>query len=173
MSTLEVAFAIPEAALAGRRPREDNRARDAQLQPRVSLSSIAGRSFAASVKEFSPTADPSTRTYQAVVTFENPKDITILPGMTASVRLNSLRGGSGGSDTIQIPVAAALADEQGRAYVWKVDPSSMQISRSPVELGPLSGESVTVTSGLANGDWIAVSGVHQLRDGMRIRRHQS
>lgn len=172
-STLEVAFAIPETALAGRRPGRGGEERDAQLQPRVSVSSIAGRSFPAHVKEFSPTADPTSRTFQAVVTFENPTDVTILPGMTASVRVNRWDGSSGGSGTIQIPAIAALADEQGKAYVWKVDPSSMQVSRSPVELGPLSGESVTVTSGLASGDWIAVSGVHQLREGMRIRRYQS
>ena len=58
-----------------------------------------------------------------------------------------------------------MADEQGKAYVWKVDPTSMQVSRSAVELGALSGESITVTTGLASGDWIAVSGVHKLREG--------
>ena len=42
-----------------------------------------------------------------------------------------------------------------------------------VELGALSGENVTVTSGLSTGDWIAVSGVHQLREGMRVRRYES
>ena len=169
-STLEVSFAIPESALAGRRAVRSNQERDAALQPRVSVSSIPGQSFPAKVKEFSPTADPTSRTFQAVVSFNKPADITILPGMTASVRLNS--PGGGGSGIIQIPATAALADEQGKAYVWKVDPSSMQVSRSPVELGPLTGKSVTVTSGLAGGDWIAVSGVHQLREGMRVRRHQ-
>ena len=171
-STLEVAFAIPESALAGRQVGRERQERDARLQPRVSVTSIPGRSFPASVKEFSPTADPTSRTFQAVVTFKAPADITILPGMTASVRVNSPNGGDGGAGIIQIPASAALADEQGKAYVWKVDPSSMQVSRSPVELGPLTGKSVTVTSGLAGGDWIAVSGVHQLREGMRVRRHQ-
>lgn len=172
-STLEVAFAIPESALAGRRPGRDKQARDAQLQPTVSLSTIAGRIFTASVKEFSPTADPTSRTYQAVVSFENPGDVTILPGMTASVRLRVPDGSSGELGVIQIPATAALADEQGQAYVWKVDPSSMQVRRSKVVLGALSGASVTVTSGLAGGDWIAVSGVHQLREGMRVRRYES
>jgi multidrug efflux system membrane fusion protein len=65
-----------------------------------------------------------------------------------------------------------LADEQGQAYVWKVDPSSMQVGRSQVELGPLSGDGVTVTRGLVSGDWIAISGVHQLREGMSVSRHQ-
>ncbi|MFT5441050.1 MAG: multidrug efflux system membrane fusion protein, partial [Myxococcota bacterium] len=135
--------------------------------------SVEGRSFPARVKEFSPTADPTSRTYEAVVSFETPDDVTILPGMTASVQVNVLPGASAAANTIQIPSNAAVADEQGKAYVWKIDPSSMQVSRSSVELGGLTGESVAVASGLSTGDWIAVSGVHQLREGMRIRRHEN
>lgn len=171
-SSLEVAFAIPEAALAGRRPGRSADERDAQLQPRVTVSSIPGQSFPAKMKEFSPTADPNSRTFQAVVTFERPREITILPGMTASVQVNLSYPGSEGGGSIQIPSMAALADEQGKAYVWKVDPSNMQVSRLKIELGPLSGESVSVTSGLVSGDWIATSGVHQLREGMSVSRHQ-
>ncbi len=171
-STLEVAFGIPESALGGGRRGGRDQDPNELLQPMVSVSSIAGRLFPAKVKEFSPTADPISRTYEAVVAFENPTDVTILPGMTASVRVNSPSDETEGAGTIQIPARAALADEQGKAYVWKVDPTSMQVSRSAVELGALSGESVTVTSGLASGDWIAVSGVHKLREGMRVRRYQ-
>jgi RND family efflux transporter MFP subunit len=171
-STLEVAFGIPESAIAGNRRRATEQEQNERLQPRVTVSSVEGREFPATVKEFSPTADPTSRTYEAVVAFENPSDVTILPGMTASVRVNSPTADTGDGGSIQIPARAALADEQGKAYVWKVDPSSMQVSRSAVELGALSGESVTVTSGLASGDWIAVSGVHKLREGMRVRRYQ-
>lgn len=171
-SSLEVAFAIPETALAGRRSGRSSVERDAQLQPRVTVSSIPDRSFPASVKEFSPTADPTSRTFQAVVSFERPAEMTILPGMTASVRVNLPNSRSEGAASIQIPAMAALADEQGQAYVWKVDPSSMQVGRSQVELGPLSGDGVTVTRGLVSGDWIAISGVHQLREGMSVSRHQ-
>ncbi len=172
-STLEVAVGIPESAIAGNRGQRGRSARDGRLQPIVSVSSIPGRRFPAKVTEFSPTADPISRTYQAVVAFENPEDVTILPGMTASVQVTLLTGEAGSSGDIQIPARAALADEEGRAYVWKVDPTSMQVSRSAVELGELSGDSVTVTTGLASGDWIAVSGVHQLREGMRVRRFKS
>jgi len=171
-STLEVAVAIPESGFAGNRRLNSNAERDAALEPTVFVSSVEGRSFPAKVKEFSPTADPASRTYQAVVSIESPTDVTVLPGMTASVRINSLVGAVGSSGGVQIPARAALADEQGEAYVWKIDPSNMQVSRLAVELGSLAGDSVTVTNGLANGDWVAVSGVHQLREGMRVRRYE-
>lgn len=172
-STLEVVVAIPETGFAGSRRGSSNAERDAALEPTVFVSSVEGRSFPAKVKEFSPTADPTSRTYQAVFSIESPADVTILPGMTASVRINSLASAVGSSGEIQIPARAALADEQGKAYVWKIDPSNMQVSRVAVELGLLAGDSVTVTNGLANGDWVAVSGVHQLREGMRVRRYES
>ncbi|MFT5695457.1 MAG: RND family efflux transporter MFP subunit [Myxococcota bacterium] len=172
-STLDVAVAIPETGFAGNPRGGTAEERNAALNPVVFVSSVEGRSFPARVKEFSPTADPTSRTYEAVVSFETPDDVTILPGMTASVQVNVLPGASAAANTIQIPSNAAVADEQGKAYVWKIDPSSMQVSRSSVELGGLTGESVAVASGLSTGDWIAVSGVHQLREGMRIRRHEN
>lgn len=172
-STLDVAVAIPESGFAGNPRGRTDEERDAALNPVVFVSSVEGRSFPARVKEFSPTADPTSRTYEAVVSIDTPSDVTILPGMTASVRVNALTGESGAASSIQIPSHAAIADEQGGAYVWKIDPTSMEVSRLAVELGGLSGENVMVTSGLSAGDWIAVSGVHQLREGMRVRRYES
>ena len=172
-STLDVAVAIPESGFRGNPGSLTAEGRDAALQPVVFVSSVAGRSFPARVKEFSPVADPISRTYEAVVSIKAPSDVTILPGMTASVRVNTLSGGSSASNSIQIPSHAAAADEEGKAYVWKIDPSSMLASRLAVELGALSGDNVTVKEGLSTGDWIAISGVHQLREGMRVRRHEN
>ena len=47
----------------------------------------------------------------------------------------------------------------------------MTISRRGVELGALAEDEVTVLSGLSVGDLVAISGVHQLRDGMRVSRY--
>jgi len=73
---------------------------------------------------------------------------------------------------VSIPAGAVLADAEGRSAVWLVDPQTMKVSRVPVELGDFSGDSVEVVSGLEPGQEIAVSGVHNLRDGMEVRRYQ-
>ena len=57
-------------------------------------------------------------------------------------------------------------------FVWVVDPSSMRVRRTPVVVGELSGAEVEVRSGLSSGDWIAISGVHSLREGMEVRRFE-
>jgi RND family efflux transporter MFP subunit len=136
---------------------------------RVSISSIPDRSFPAWIKEFSTTADPVTRTFKATFAFAPPDDVTVRPGMTAKVT------GTGGasrapSGALAIPARAVLTDETGEAFVWVVDPKTMTVKRTPVAAGDLSGESIAIRSGLAGGEQIAISGVHQLRDGMQVRR---
>ena len=142
-----------------------------RTKPEVRISSIPDRSFPARIQEFATTADPTTRTYQATFAFENPADVTIFPGMTAKVTLHisGLEGSGGG---FAIPAKAALADEKGDAFVWVVDPAAMTVHRRPVTLGEMSGSTVAVQDGLASGDQVAISGVHQLREGMVVRRSQ-
>ena len=45
----------------------------------------------------------------------------------------------------------------------------MQVSRTGVEIGALSGADIRIVSGLAVGDRVAISGVHNLREGMEVR----
>ena len=69
-----------------------------------------------------------------------------------------------------MPAVASASDDQGAAYVWVVDPQSMAVSRTLVGLGVLTEDRVQIVSGLEGDEWIAVSGVHQLREGMVVRR---
>jgi multidrug efflux pump subunit AcrA (membrane-fusion protein) len=76
---------------------------------------------------------------------------------------------STGKPGFMIPVDATAIDEQSNAYVWRVDPDTMQVSRMRVELGAMSGEKIRILNGLEQGDRIAISGVHHLREGMKVR----
>jgi multidrug efflux system membrane fusion protein len=88
--------------------------------------------------------------------------------MTAKVRIKFSRTREA-SGRIAIPANAAVADAKGNAYVWLVDPSSMTVNRRPVELGDMSGSEIGIQKGLSNGDMIAASGIHLLREGMAVR----
>lgn len=168
-SHLEIQINIPERDVTGERRKETDEEVTARLKPEVVVTSIPDRSFPARVKEFTTEADPVTRTFQATLVFDNPKDAEIFPGMTAKVRvkLSRLRGYS---DRIAVPANIALADDTGNTFVWLIDPSSMTVRRAPVELGQLFGSEVEVRNGLSDGDMIAASGVHRLREGMTVRR---
>ncbi|MEE9538533.1 MAG: efflux RND transporter periplasmic adaptor subunit [candidate division NC10 bacterium] len=168
-SHLEIQINIPERDVSGERHHETNEEVTARLEPKVVVTSLPDRSFPARVKEVTTETDPVTRTFQATLIFDNPKNVGVFPGMTAKVRIRALQT-RGASNRIAIPTHAAVADAKGNAYVWLVDPSSMTVNRRPVELGDMSGSDVEVKSGLTKGDMIATSGVHKLREGMAVRK---
>lgn len=166
-STLEVEINVPERDVVHGRTNRSDAELTKRAKPQVIVSALADRSFPAQVKEFATTADPVTRTFAVKLTFDNPEDVNILPGMTARVRvvIDPKLAWS-------VPVMAAQADENGKSYVWKVDASNMTVSRTPVELGELFGDRVRIRSGVEEGDMLAVSGVTQLREGMKVRKYE-
>lgn len=168
-SHLEIQVNIPERDVTGERRHETTEKVTARLKPEVVVTSLPDQSFQARVKEVTTETDPVTRTFQATLIFDNPKHVAVYPGMTAKVRVKALRVRET-SGRIAIPVNAAVADANSNAYVWLVDPSSMTVHRKPVELGNLFGSEVEVKNGLSKGDLIATSGVHQLREGMVVRK---
>jgi multidrug efflux system membrane fusion protein len=91
--------------------------------------------------------------------------------MTAKITGNS-SGTRAPAGAVSIPARAVLTDETGEAFVWAVNPETMTVTRTPVVAGGLTGEDIAIQSGLAGGDQIAISGVHQLRDGMQVRRFE-
>ena len=174
-TNLEIDVAIPEVDAVRTIPNLTLEERTARIKPVVTVTSLPDRSFPARLTEFSTTADPVTRTFGVTLRFDPPDDVSIKPGMTATVRIHlppeaQIAAGAAG---ISIPASAAITDGTGQAFVWVIEPGSMTVKRTPVQLGNLSGSRVFVSSGLASGQQIAISGVHQLRDGMIVRRQGS
>lgn len=169
-SGLEVVVNVPENDMTLARPGLSPEERTARTNPVVEISSIPGRRFPARIQEFSTAADPVTRTFKATFAFDTPADVAIRPGMTAKVVLNVPAEVTGRVSSFSIPASAVASDENGDPFVWKVDESTMTVSRAPVAIGPLSGSEVEVRRGLSGGDIIAITGVHNLRDGMLVSR---
>jgi len=171
LSSLEIDVAAPERDVALSSPDLSIEERTQIFRPEIEVSMVPGRRFPAKYKKIDTVADPITRTYKATFSFATPKDVTILPGMTAKVILHvpSEEMTNAGVSGFMIPAAATAVDEQSNVYVWRVDPDTMQVSRLWVTLGAMAGANVRVLSGLEPGDRIAISGVHHLREGMKVR----
>jgi RND family efflux transporter MFP subunit len=169
-SYLEIRVDVPERDVTGVEAQGElsNEKRTKLLDPEVVVTSVPDRRFPARVKEFSTTADAVTRTFRATLSFDRPDDVRILPGMTAKVIL-TLK-----SRTVArlVPSAAVLTDDSNKPFVWVVSPASMTVTRASVELGNLTGSDVEIRAGLESGDQVAVSGAHNLRDGMQVRRFE-
>lgn len=163
-STLEIEINVPERDIARRAVRSVRDDPSRAMEPEVIVSALPTLSFPAWVKEHASAADPVTRTFSVKLNFKSEEDLNILPGMTARVQVTV-----DPSRAWSVPVSAALADDAGKPYVWKVDSESMAVTRATVELGDLIDDRVLITGGLEEGDVVAISGVHQLRDDMQVR----
>ena len=166
---LEIEVAVPERDIVRRQDQEETKEETSiRLKPVVIVSSVPDREpFPAGIKEYATTADPVTRTFSVKLNFDNPDDVNILPGMTARARIVI-----DPESAWSVPATAAQADENGQSYVWKVDAGGKKVSRSPVELGPLTGDRVLLKSGVEEGDMVAISGVTSLREGMQVRKYE-
>ena len=125
----------------------------------------------AEIKEIGTEASKSTRTYPVTLIMAQPSEVKILPGMAGKATGES----SALEDTqiatgIQVPLTAIFSpDHIDKTYVWIIDKESNQVTKREVSTGSLKDSGIIVTQGLNAGEWIAIAGVHYLREGMDIK----
>ncbi len=130
---------------------------------------LPDREFTLEPKEYGTQADPQTNTYPVTLTMSAPKDVSLLPGMTATITGHMKRNGNGDEAGFSIPVSAVFADELGKQYAWLVDQDSMTVSKREIRVGSMAGKNIRVREGLQAGEMIATAGVHFLQENMKVR----
>ena len=164
ISEVEVLVDVPENVMATLKQGRKNVA--------VAEFAVApGKQYPLTLKEFSTEADPRTLTYQVTLLMTQPEDITVLPGMTANVVGTTQTGQTETEITtnIVIPAAAVFADETGTSHVWVVNRDTMTAHNREVKTGSLTGTAaISIISGIEPGETIAVTGVTQLRENMKV-----
>jgi RND family efflux transporter MFP subunit len=158
---VEILMDVPETLMVA-----DLRSADI-VEMLAQVSGAPGLEFPVHIKEIAQRADPVTQTFQVRVAMKAPPKVNLLPGMTATVTVTYRRASILG-DRILVPVAAILKDAAGEQVVWVVG-SDETVIRRPVKLGEATGGRIEIADGLLPGDRIAVAGVTQLREGMKVR----
>ena len=136
----------------------------------ASFPAISGRTFQATLHEWSAEADPVTRAYEVTFTLTPPADfkgVSILPGMTAEIRwgVASDKGGR-----LTIPASAVTGSDDGNSMVWVYDPVSGQAESRLIDTGGLvDGSRLQVLGGLEDGEIIVAAGVDFITPGMKLR----
>ena len=165
-SLLELVVYVPEHIVAIMR---EGGPRSAILF--AEFNAIPGEQFPLTIKEFSTQADATTQTFEYVLTMPRPEGRNILPGMTANVtasRSDVAEGEMAASFTI--PAIAVFADEKNQSHVWIIKQPDNTAHARQVTTGNLSGtDQIEIISGIETGEMIAIAGVSQLREGMRVR----
>lgn len=129
----------------------------------VTLWAGGSKSMAAHLREMSPQADATSRTYLARYTIDEPtRDVRF--GMTATVTL--MRGDP--KPVVQLPTTAVLDEGQGPT-VFVVGEDGKTLKKTPVTIRRFGERDVVIESGLAEGERVVTLGVNQLQDGEVVR----
>ncbi|GEA13539.1 efflux RND transporter periplasmic adaptor subunit [Alteromonas sp. KUL49] len=158
---------VPESILINVRPES--------APPKVTavFESIPETVFDLTFKEISTQADDVTKTYEVVFTMPNSTEHTILPGMSARVRVMN-------SNTEQnvarfyVPEHAVLQDSKGN-YVYTVSSSGEgigTISRQDVVIGNITAWGIEVYSGIEDGQHLVTAGMSKVQGGMTVKFEQ-
>lgn len=125
-------------------------------------SSGPDRRFPVKLRELSPAADPTTRTYQARFTIADDVPGVEL-GMTATVHLST----ESGSPTFVLP-ASALVRQGLQGSVWVVGESG-KLVLVLVTVERYGQDEVVISEGLRGGEWVVRAGVNRLHAGLVVR----
>ncbi len=132
---------------------------------RVRLPALPGKLFEARVREVSPSADPQSRTWRIKLTLNAPSP-EVRPGMTATVAFNAV-GNAAAAQPFTIPVTALFHQGENPA-VWVVRAGTDTLELRPVTVQRYDERTVSIASGLHDGDRVIVQGVHAVSVGQHV-----
>lgn len=149
---MEAAVALPEAfnAAAG------------EGVATLTLWSNPGKTYRARLRELSPSADPTTRTFAARFSILDA-DAAIALGMSATLTIAARAA----EPVVSVPLSALYNQGDGPA-LWKVDGDG-RLALTPVKLVRYEANAALVTGGVVEGDNIVILGVQKLDAGQKVR----
>jgi len=133
---------------------------------RVTLPALPGKTFEAHVREVSPAADPESRTWRVRLTLGAPGP-EVRPGMTANVAFDVAADGAAG-EAFTVPVTA-LFHQGEKPAVWVVRNGSDTLELRPVTIQRYDERTVSLGSGLHDGDRVVLQGVHAVSSGQHVQ----
>jgi RND family efflux transporter MFP subunit len=127
----------------------------------VRLWAAPQNAVAGKIREISPVADPSTRTYTVKVTIPESLAEAKL-GMTAVVQFASKTP----TPQIKVPLTA-LFYEKSASSVWVVEGGAVKLV--PVTIGGAAGNDIVLASGVKAGQTVVTAGVNLLKPGQKVK----
>jgi RND family efflux transporter MFP subunit len=154
----EAVFNVPETVINLQEP--------VGIPVEVSLVSDPAVRTLGTVREVSPIADATTRTFRVKVSLPHAPE-TMALGV-------SVRGKAQLPPTplIHLP-ASSLTSEDGKPAVYLLPEGGNALVRRPVEVARYSKDTVFVTGGLTTGERVVTAGVSKLRPGQIVKLEEA
>ena len=142
---LEVTVNVPENEMA-------HSMLSPETSAQVEFPALDGKSYTATLKEWSTNADPLTRTYAITFEFAAPTDCKILPGMSADIVWQQ-----NAELALVVPVSALNIAADGTHFIWVYNDGKAE--KRSVKTGPLQGtDQIIIRQGLKKGEQMVISG---------------
>ena len=136
----------------------------------IRFDNFTNREFSGQIKEIGREASQKTRTYPVTVIMDQPADIKILPGMAGQASGQVQESEESRQQHIEVPIGAVFTpDTEKQDYVWVIDDQTRTATRRAITSGQLTETGIIIKDGLKPGEWIALAGVHSLREGQQVR----
>jgi RND family efflux transporter MFP subunit len=166
VSAVKALFGVPDSLVH----------RIAMGQPlAITTEAFRGAQFAGRVTAVSPSADSQSRVFDVEVTIPNA-DGRLRPGMIGAVQVSPSNAADEPSEAAvqpAVPLAAIVRSDRGADHydVFVVDATDGdETARArAVTLGPVQGNLVAISAGLAPGERVVVMGATLLKDGDAVR----
>jgi RND family efflux transporter MFP subunit len=135
----------------------------------VESETMPGTEFRGQITAVFPAADQKNRSFDVEVTIPN-SDYRLRPNMIVSLRVNTRQDAS--AQTV-VPLNAVLkAKDKPTGYTVFVvtDEGGRQVARRrDVELGEAYGNTVAVTAGVKQGEFVITTGSTMVLDGVQVK----
>ncbi|MDP5032302.1 MAG: efflux RND transporter periplasmic adaptor subunit [Paraglaciecola sp.] len=164
MQTLDIAIQLPEDFLS-------HIDKSTRYQPEVHFEANKSAIFRAKLKEYDTEANAATKSFKVVFSMPRPEEFNVLPGMSATVKVELDKVMKSKIDGWKIPASAFFGqnqDKQELSYVWRVNEQD-KLEKVQVTVSGITESGFTVTSGLRFGDRIVAAGVQMLNEGDTVR----
>jgi RND family efflux transporter MFP subunit len=123
---------------------------------------LPGVAIAASLRELSPNADATTRTYDARYSLPDPPAKVAL-GMSVTIAL------AGDDEKIARAPLGALLDQGEGPTVWTVDEATGAIAAAKIKVVGYDGDCVFISEGVPDGALIVALGAQKLDPAQKVR----
>jgi len=145
---VKVSFPVPENEIAGIVKGQ---------KTSIRVSAIGDRQFEGPVDEIGVLSNPLSHTYMVKVILDN-LDNLLKPGMVCNVQLSNPEL----TRRMVIPMSAVQHDSNGEKFVYTANIHTNRAERKRITAGPLTGNGVVITGGLANGDLLITDGYQKI-----------
>ena len=160
-SQIEIIVNVPESLITYA---------DDVTKVRIRFDTFQDREFSGQIEEIGREASQKTRTYPVTVIMDQPEDIKILPGMAGQASGEVQQSEESQQQRITVPIGAVFTpDTEKQNNVWVIDDQTKTATRRAVATGELTETGINIMEGLKPGEWIAIAGVHSLREGQQVR----